>query len=72
MRLNIKVVPKSSKNLVQTKGGELRVYVSAPPEKGKANQAARELLAEYFRVSKNKVQIIVGHNTRHKIIEVDE
>lgn len=70
MKLNIKVVPKSSRNLIKEKAGVLTVYTTTPPEKGLANKAILELLANYFQVPKNHVKIVVGHGTRNKIIEI--
>lgn len=47
MRLRIKVVPKSSRNRIAGWIGEaLKVCVTAAPERGKANAAVQEVLAE--------------------------
>lgn len=46
------------------------VYVSQPPEKGKANQAVIKIIAEYFKVSQKMVSIIFGATSRNKIIEI--
>jgi len=70
LKFCIKVIPKSSKNLVKEEGGELKVYVSAPPEKGRANRAVIQLLAAHFRVAPRQVKIIVGQTTRQKIVEI--
>jgi len=47
------------------------VAVSAPPEKGKANERLIELLAEHFRVAKSRIKIVSGHTSRSKVVEVD-
>ncbi len=47
------------------------VYVRSPPEKGRANEEAREILAEYFGVSKSRVRLVKGQRSREKVFEVE-
>lgn len=70
MRLDIKVIPNASKNLVKADGAQLKVYVTAPPTDNKANQAVIEVLAGHFGVAKRQVQIIRGQTSRHKVVEI--
>ena len=58
MRVEVKVIPKSSRSLVKEEEGRLKVYITAAPEKGKANKALIDLLASYFSVKKKDVRII--------------
>ena len=70
--LHVKVVPGSSRNRVAGKHGVgLKVQVSAPPEKGKANQAVTELLAEFFDVPESRVTLISGHSRPRKVFRID-
>jgi hypothetical protein len=46
------------------------VKVTAPPEKGKANDAVIEILADYFDVPKSSISIIGGKSTRVKLVEI--
>lgn len=56
---------------VDANDGELyKVYVTAAPEKGKANKKMIELLAEYFKASKSQIKIIKGEISRNKIVEI--
>jgi len=72
MRIYVKVTPRAGKNeVVKISEGEYRVKVAAPPEKGKANAAVVEILADYFGVSKSAVNIIGGKTARTKIIDID-
>ena len=71
MRIYVKVTPRAGKNeIVKISEGEYKVKVTAPPEKGKANEAVTELLADYFGVSKSSVNIVGGKSTRMKIIDI--
>lgn len=51
-------------------GLALKVMVTAPPDKGKANVAIAALLAKTFRVSKGSVSLIAGHANRRKILHI--
>ncbi len=50
--------------------GQYLASVHAPPQKGKANKALIELLANYLSVPKTSVRIIRGQTGRRKLIEV--
>lgn len=72
MRLSVKVVPKSSKNAVVGWMGEaLKVCVTAPPEKGKANAAVEAVLAEALGIPKERVRIVAGTASPRKMVEID-
>ncbi len=48
-----------------------KIRVSAPPEKGKANQRAAEILAEHLGIPKSRVFLQSGATSRDKIFLVD-
>lgn len=50
---------------------ELLVRVKAPPEKGRANEELRSLLARYFGCSKEAVRIKSGFNSNWKIVVIE-
>lgn len=70
MRVKVKVVPKSSRSLVKEEEGRLKVYITAAPERGKANKALVDLLASYFSVKKKDVRIIQGKHAPLKVVEI--
>ena len=70
MILNIRVIPRASRNLVKKEADGLKVYLTKPPEEGLANAQLIDLLAEYFKVKKYQVKIIKGVNSRNKLIEI--
>jgi len=70
--LRVRVRPGAREESVrELSGDELEVRVSAPPQKGKANERVRELLAEHFGVSRSRVRILKGESSRRKLIEID-
>ena len=72
MRISVRVKPGSKKEEVKELAPDrLEVKVSAPPEKGSANERVIELLAEHYGVRRSAVKILRGHSSREKIIEID-
>jgi len=66
-----KVIPKASQNMVKEEGSRLKAYVTAAPEKGKANKALVELLSAYFKVKKKNIRIIRGEHAQIKTVRID-
>ena len=72
MLLRVKVKPSSKKEEVKKiSESEYEVKVSAPPERGKANERLREILADFFGVPKGRVKILRGHTSRIKLVEIE-
>ncbi len=69
-RVEVKVIPKAGRNAVKEEAGRLKVYVTAPPENGKANGAVIELLADHFGVKKRNIVIVRGETSPLKVIEI--
>lgn len=70
-KLKLKVVPGASRTeLSGWLGDMLKVRVSAPPEKGKANGAVEALLAKTLGLSKSAVSITVGKGAQQKVVEI--
>ena len=71
MKINVKVLPSSSvESIEKIDDITYKVKVSAPAQEGRANKRLRELLAQYFKVSKGNVNIIAGERSKVKIIEI--
>ncbi len=71
MRIYVKVSPRAGKNeVLKISESEYKVKVTAPPEKGKANEKVVELLAYHLAVPKSSVKIIAGKSARVKIIDI--
>lgn len=70
MRINVKVVANAKRNDVKQENNTYKVYLTAPPVEGKANELLIEVLSVYFHVRKNKVFIVEGEKRKVKVIEV--
>lgn len=70
-RLNVKVVPGSSRNqIVGWLGESLKIKVTAPPEKGQANEAIVELLASTLDSTTDAIEIESGLSSPSKIVTI--
>jgi hypothetical protein len=72
--IRVKVIPKSSKTELAgyLPDGTWKIKVAAAPEKGKANRALVEFLAEHFGVAKSRIRIVSGETSQLKRVHVDE
>lgn len=73
--ITVKLTPKAAKNEVKgwAEGADglkmLKVSVTAPPDKGKANKALIELLAAHYKVPKSTIEIVRGETDRIKTVK---
>jgi uncharacterized protein len=71
-RLRLRVIPGSTRpGIVGQHGEAWKVRVAAAPERGRANEAVLDLLAEALDVPRRDMRLIAGHGTRDKIVELD-
>lgn len=65
--LEVKVIPRSKENaLAGFEHNVLKIRVTEPPEKGKANDAVIALLAKELSLPKRDVTLISGSTSRRK------
>ena len=69
-RLAVHVTPRSSQNRVEWHEEILRVWLTAPPVEGAANEALIALLAARLGLPKRQVTIVRGTSGRQKLVEV--
>ena len=71
MELQVRVQPKAKRNSIEVvEGSKLKVYVTAAPEDGKANDAVVALLAKSLGVAKSHIRILRGHKSRDKLLDI--
>ncbi|MBM3948143.1 MAG: DUF167 domain-containing protein [SAR202 cluster bacterium] len=70
--MEVRVQPRAGRNAVEVDAsGRMKVYVTAPPEGGKANAAVIALVAEHLGVPKSSISIVRGHTSRNKVLRVE-
>ena len=74
MTIRVKVIPRSSKNEIsgELADGTVKVHVTAPPEKGKANEQVCAVLAAHYKVPVRAVQIVTGQTSARKLVRIGE
>ncbi len=76
LMVHARVTPNARKNgiggLYEAADGSqaLGIYVSVPPEKGKANKAAIAILAKALKVPKSSISVAVGETSRDKVFKI--
>jgi uncharacterized protein (TIGR00251 family) len=69
--LSVKIQPRASANEIgQPMGNELRIKVTAPPVDSAANEALVRLVAEHFGCPRNRVELLRGQTSRHKLLKL--
>lgn len=71
MILNIRVVPKASRNLIKKENHGLKAYLTKPAQDNLANTQLIDLLAEYLKIKKYQIKIIKGGKSRDKLIQIN-
>jgi uncharacterized protein (TIGR00251 family) len=70
-RLSLRVSPGARRTeVVGRYGAGWKVRVAAPPEDGRANAAVCGLLAEALELPRAAVNVVSGHGSRDKLVDV--
>ena len=71
MKISVKVKPNAKQERVEKTGeNNFSVWVKEKPVEDKANRAVVEALAEYFGVSRSRINLLKGQTARQKFFEV--
>lgn len=71
IEMRVKVVPGATRDrIVGPHGDALKVQVSAPPERGKANAAVIRLIAGRLGVAPKCVSVVRGAASPNKVIRI--
>jgi uncharacterized protein len=67
----VRLTPRAPRTeIVGPRGAALAVKVNAPPLKGRANDALRRLIAKTVGIPPSRVQIVRGHKSRDKLLQL--
>jgi hypothetical protein len=70
--LIVKVVPGASRDAIAGRhGAGIKVRVTAPPERGKANAAVVRVLASALGLKPQQIRVLRGHAAPSKLIGID-
>jgi uncharacterized protein len=68
-RVRLRVSPGARRTEVAGRYGDgWKVRVSAPPERGRANEAVLDLLADTLELPRRSLSIVSGHGAREKVV----
>ena len=70
MNLQIKVIPGARRSLFKEEGGMIKIYLTAPAQEGRANDALIDFLAGHFGVKRSAIEIVKGLKSRHKVVSI--
>ncbi|MBI3312913.1 MAG: DUF167 domain-containing protein [Candidatus Omnitrophica bacterium] len=71
MKLFVTAKPGAKENRVEkVDETHFRVWVKAPPDKGRANQAVIEVLSEYLDIPKSRFALLRGASSKSKVLEI--
>ena len=68
--LVVRATPRAGRVAVQ-EGDPIKVWVTAPPEGGKANDAVRRALAQALGVAPSRLTLTRGESARDKAFRLD-
>lgn len=68
--IRVKVLPNAPRNAVEERGTELLVRVSAPPDKGRANEELVRYLSKLLGVARRSIDLVSGQTARHKVLRL--
>jgi uncharacterized protein (TIGR00251 family) len=69
--LEVRAQPKAKRDAASgTRGGALKVSVTAPPEDGRANAAVLDVLRAALKLPRGQLELLSGHTARDKVVLV--
>jgi uncharacterized protein YggU (UPF0235/DUF167 family) len=69
--IRIKAFPNSKKPAIEETAPQvLRVFVREDAQQNRANDAVMRAVAEYYKLPRNKLRMISGHQKQSKMIQI--
>jgi uncharacterized protein len=71
VRITVTVSPGASQSRIVGRHGDgWKARVAAPPERGRANEALVDLLADALDLPRSQLAVVAGLSARRKVVEV--
>lgn len=71
MKISVKVKANSKSEKIEKTGeNQYNIWVKAPAQEGRANQAVVESLSSYFDIPRSRINILKGEKNKNKLIEI--
>lgn len=70
--ISVKVTPRASRSRIEVSDQLVKVYTTAAPVDGEANEAVIAQVAKALGIAKSKVSIISGFQSREKRLSIPE
>jgi uncharacterized protein len=71
-RVRLRVVPGATRSTVVGRHGQAwKIRVTAPADRGAANNAVLNVLSDALAVHRRDLTLVSGHTARDKIVEID-
>lgn len=71
MRIDVRVIARSSRNEIVLEGELLKVRLTAAPVDGAANEALIKLLAVRLNLPRGALRVVRGATARQKVVEIE-
>ena len=72
MLIKVSVTAKVKKNSIQKIAeNKFKISVKEPAQDNRANEAVRELLAQFFNLPESKIRLMRGHHKPSKVFQID-
>lgn len=73
MKISVKVKANTSQERIEKiDDTNFIIWIREKPVEGKANEAVRKALAEYFGATKSRITLIKGQTSKQKIFEIND
>lgn len=70
-RIDVRVNPRSSRDRIEVDAQTVRVWTTAAPTDGQANEAVRKQLAKRLGLAPSRLTLVRGEASREKSFEVE-
>ncbi|EOB14481.1 UPF0235 protein [Nosema bombycis CQ1] len=73
LKLFVSAIPNSNTTRIRSIDEvEIKIEIDEPPENNKANNKLVKFLSKMFKIEKQKIQIIGGATSKHKIVIINQ